>query len=624
MFLVFEITHTLGPEWLGRVFPHTVVVIQIDELPHQILMLVVNTPRRNVLTEPELVIRLAATDLAIENDGSYVRVRKEVSNDVPNVAPRVVNHRGRSSSPTLLDLGIPFKHRTSDHKDVSLGIQGDPGQLAHRDPHTPTFISQSYEEGKTMAKIPLAIDKNYCASWKVFEGIRELLQNAKDADEDGHHMDISHFPRTGRLEITTRNIYVDPSKLLILGKSDKTPGMKRGQFGEGFVLGVLALMRQGFDVKFQNGDMSWSVSFEHPDVGHPFEGNELLTFKSRKVTPTPDFTVEIDGITTEIWAALQKLFLFLEPPKGKDVLEMTEGTLLMAPEHKGKVFSRGIFVHAFEDLACGYDMNNLQLDRDRRMIDTWDLHWKLGHLWQEACRNKPELAAPRVYDMAKADAAEVRQMHYHADAKLLKSVRDRFDEEHGPDAAPVSTMAAARAVEGVGAKPVVVSNTLKELLQKGGLTAESVTSRLEGTVEARFSPWEITGEENEMLARLDTLLPAFAVVTFRGDKLACRLIDNDTVVGVERRLLTGKFKALLTSAVNVEAKRRGIPALDVLLEHMAREAEPPQAAIAGVDFEVCDECGKAIPGATPSLMDAHHHHSCSLHQATSAPSKAES
>jgi hypothetical protein len=471
-----------------------------------------------------------------------------------------------------------------------------------------------------MAKIPLAIDKNYCSSWKVFEGVRELLQNTKDADEDGYPMSINHYPRTSRLEIVNKGIYVDPSKLLILGKSDKAPGQKRGQFGEGFVLGVLALMRQGFDVRFQNGDMSWSVSFEHPDAGHPFEGNELLTFKSRKVTPTPDFTVEIDGVTTEIWDALKKLFLFLEPPKKKDILEMTAGTLLMASEYKGKVFSRGIFVHTFEDLACGYDMNNLQLDRDRRMVDSWDLHYKLGALWQEACKDKPELAAPRVYDMAKADAAEVRQVHYHADAKLLKSVRDRFDEEHGADAAPVSTMAAARAVEGVGAKPVVVSNTLKELLQKGGLTAESVTARLEGTIEARFSPSDLSGDEIAALARLEGLLPEAVVVSFRGDKLACRLIDNDTIVGVERRLLAGKFKALLTSAVNAEAKRRNIPALDMLLEYMAREAEPvftaTASAVAGVDFEVCDECGKAIPGATPTIMDAHHHHSCILHAPT--------
>jgi hypothetical protein len=44
------------------------------------------------------------------------------------------------------------------------------------------------------------------------------------------------------------------------------------------------------------------------------------------------------------------------------------------------VFSRGIFVRTFEDLACGYDMNSLELDRDRNALNEWDLHYKLGKI----------------------------------------------------------------------------------------------------------------------------------------------------------------------------------------------------------------------------------------------------
>jgi hypothetical protein len=462
-----------------------------------------------------------------------------------------------------------------------------------------------------MAKIPLAIDKNYCASWGVFAGIRELLQNAKDADEDGYKMSIDHFPRTARLEITNERIYVDPSKLLILGKSDKMPGQKRGQFGEGFVLGVLALVRKGHDVKFSNGDLSWTISFEQPDVGHPFEGQELLTFKSRKVTVREiNFKIEIDNIPTEVWNELKKLFLFLDPPKTADILEMSQGTLLLKPERKGQVFSRGIFVKTFEDLACGYDMKFLELDRDRNALHEWDLHYKLGHLWQEACSQKPELAAPRVYDMAKIDAAEVRQLKYHADAKLLAHVREKFNEEHGPDAAPVTTIAAAKEAEGVGAKPVVVSNTLQELLDKGGLSAATVAARMEGTIEERFAPNDLSAPERTVVDRLAQFLPEMAVVAFKGTRAACRLINEDKIVGVERKLLAAPFKELLTSALNAEAKRRNVQPLEILLEHVAREPEVP----AETPFEVCDECGKAIPDGEPSMVNMHHHHSCSLYE----------
>jgi len=468
-----------------------------------------------------------------------------------------------------------------------------------------------------MAKIPLAIDKNYCASWSVFEGCREFLQNAKDADEDGYKMTIDHFPRTSRLEISNAQIYVDPAKLLILGKSDKTPGEKRGQFGEGFVLGCLALLRKGHDVKFQNGDLSWSVSFEEPDVGHPFEGQELLTFKSRKISIREvDFKIEIEGITTGIWDALKKLFLFLEPPKPADVVEMSSGTLLLSKDRVGQVFARGIFVRAFSDLSCGYDMKSLKLDRDRRMVDEWDLHYALGNLWQQVCTQKPELAAPRVYEMAKADAAEIRQLKYHADDKLLKSVRDRFEAENGVDASPVTSMRAAKEAESIGAKPVVVSNTLQELLEKGGLSAETIAAKMEGTVEARFAPSDLTLEERETSDRLEQIVASFVVVTFRGTKTACRLIDDGGIVGVERRLLLEPFKKLLTSALAAEAKRRNVFPIDILLEHVAREKETLVSDV--TDHEVCDKCSKAIPGSTPSMVNMHHHHSCSLHTPSNA------
>lgn len=426
-----------------------------------------------------------------------------------------------------------------------------------------------------MSKINLSIDKNYCAAWGAFEGIRELVQNAKDADEDGYTMSIEHFPRSNRLEIVTEKIMVDPAKLLILGKSDKSPGEKRGQFGEGFVLGTLALIRKGHDVKFQNNDLSWTVSFEVAEEGHPFAGHELLTFKSRTLkVREANFKVEVDNITTDIWNALKKLFLFLTPPKASDMVETREGTLLLEEERKGQVFSRGIFVRTFEDLACGYDIKHLDLDRDRKMVDEWQLHYRLGRLWEDANAQQPALFASRIYAMAKAGAAETKQLKYHADEKLLKSIRDQFVEEHGDNAAPVMSMTAAKTAEAAGATPIVVAETLKELLDKGGLSAESVARRIESTVERRLSPHEFTSEEERNIDRIAPLLPEMAIVAFRGTVPTCRLIDDGKRVGVDARLLSGPFKVLLSAAVGVEAQRRNISTTDLLIEYVAG-SEPP-------------------------------------------------
>lgn len=434
-----------------------------------------------------------------------------------------------------------------------------------------------------MAKIPLSIDKNYCADWGVFQGIREILQNAKDADEDGHRMTIEHYPRTARLEITSAKVYVDPAKLLVLGKSDKAPGTKRGQFGEGFVLGCLALMRKGCDVSFRNGDLSWSIAFEEPDAGHPLAGNELLTFRSRQLAAREqDFRIEIENVDEQVWDVLKKLFLFITPPVKAETLETPHGNLLLNPDYLGQIYSRGIFVRKFENLSCGYDMVGLSLDRDRRFVDEWDLHYKLGQIWKDACNTYPSLASPRLYDMAKAGAADVAKAGYYADEKILKDVRARFEKEHGSDAVPVASMAQAKDIEEAGGKPAMVNDVLKELLEKGGLSVETAKKSLDGQIESRFTPYDLKGEEQIALARLLAYVPEFIVVLFKG-KAACRLIDDEKKIGFDRRLLDEPFDKALKALVNNEAKRRKVDPVDILIEHAAQANTQANTAMPAVD-----------------------------------------
>lgn len=433
-----------------------------------------------------------------------------------------------------------------------------------------------------MAKIPLPIDKDYCSGWGVYHGLRELIQNAKDAEEfEGRRMEINHYPRTNRLEIITHGVYVAPASLLVLGKTSKSDGRQRGKFGEGFVLGILALMRRGCEVKFRNGDQSWTVSFESPDVGHPLEGNELLTFKSRELASREvNFQVEIEGISIEAWNIVKSKFLFLDEPKEADKLETPDGTLLLHPDKKGEIYVRGIYVRKFDDLACGYDLHGVQLDRDRQMIDEWQLHYALGKLWTTASGLSPELAAPRVYDMAKSDNADARQLKYHADDKLLASVRERFENEHGKEAVPVSTNAEAHDVQGSGGKPTMVSGVLKDLLEKGGLSVEASKKQLESVVERRWAPAELQcGDEADDVAyaamcRLEEIFPSLVVVTFRGDKLGCHLLDENTVIGVDRRLLSTPFRDVLYLVAVTEARRLGIRPVDVLINHVVTMSAP--------------------------------------------------
>lgn len=422
-----------------------------------------------------------------------------------------------------------------------------------------------------MAKIPLTIDKNYCASWNVFCGIRELLQNAKDADDDGHAMTVEHLPRTNQLVITNANISVDPARLLILGQSNKTPGQQRGQFGEGFVLGTLALLRHGHAVKFTNGALNWNVAFEKADANHPFAGTELLTFTSRKLAyPARDFRITVENITTEVWEALCPLFLFLVSPGEADTVQLHTGTLLLAPMYKGQIFARGIYVRAFPDLEYGYDMQHLALDRDRNALDEWKLHYELGRLWQEACRNNPERMSNLVYHLAKRDAPEVRSLQYHADAKLLQHLQTHFTTEHGTNAVPVNSMSDVRDVEQLGAQPVVASPALTDLLAKGGLSRTSALARQAGVIEVHFRYDELTPAEQAVVTRLTPFAPELAIVAYRGNATECRLIAGDSTVGLNRQLLGAPLRKILTAVLPVEAQRRQVAPVDAWLDGVCR------------------------------------------------------
>lgn len=97
-----------------------------------------------------------------------------------------------------------------------------------------------------MAKIELSITTTYCPDWSSWEGIRELIQNARDAEvQHGATMSVVHRPDTRTLVITNEGVTLSREALLFgntskVGRSDMI-----GHFGEGMKVGILALLRVG-------------------------------------------------------------------------------------------------------------------------------------------------------------------------------------------------------------------------------------------------------------------------------------------------------------------------------------------------------------------------------------------
>lgn len=437
-----------------------------------------------------------------------------------------------------------------------------------------------------MAKIPLTIDPTYCENWGFWEGIRELVQNAKDADEyDGFKMDINPLPRTNKLVVSSEGVVIDPARLLLLGSSSKRDGVQRGKFGEGFVLGILALVRAGHPVTIYNGDEVWRPEIAEPDEGHPFEGSKLLVFNTRKLQSTREaFSVEVECVTPEIWAETKKMFLFLTLPKVHEIVKVGSDTVLLSETYKGHVFSRGIFVNKVPELDAGYDLHDMKLDRDRHLIDEWDLKFKLANLWNRAFEEHPELR-DRIYEMAKEERVELQNAHYYADAKLLKSVHEKFEEEHGAGAVAVTSSSDSRELESLGArKTVVVSKTLSELLKKTSANAEVAKTRLQSAVRKTYAWGELSLDEAKACTRyVDKVTKDYSIVDFNDKTAVCRVIEGN-VIAVSRQFLATP-RALTRQLVVAEAKRRGVNAEEVWLDTFDIQ-DPPREEAAAVDAAI--------------------------------------
>jgi hypothetical protein len=436
-----------------------------------------------------------------------------------------------------------------------------------------------------MAMIPLSIDPSYCSDWGYFNGVRELLQNAKDGEEyDGYKMDVAHFPRTEKLIITNKNVSIEPSTLLLLGKSSKKDGTQRGKFGEGFVLGVLALVRDGFKVTIHNGNEVWRPEIAKPDEGHHFEGSDLLVFSTRKLQSTcEDFSVTIEKVSTQVWEETRKLFLFLVPPKAAEIAKIDGDTVLFNEEYTGKIFSRGIFVCNVEDLECGYDLSNLTLDRDRNVVDQWDLRWALGDLWKRAVAAEPAMNAPRVYRMAKENKAEVKSLVHHADDKLVQALREEFEKEHGQDVVAVSSMADSRELESLGAKTVMVTPTLQGLLDKTGGEVAKARNKLKSTIKDQFAWGMLSTEEQKVCTDwVDRVTPSYTIVSFSDDSVQCRATDDGRLT-IAKWLLSVPHRDMIRAIVTHEAQRRKVPVEEVWLDALGLAVKDPMVSTPSAD-----------------------------------------
>lgn len=353
-------------------------------------------------------------------------------------------------------------------------------------------------------KVPLSIKVDYLPDWGVWEGIRELVQNGKDAEVQLEApLKVTHKNQT--LVIENEGAMMEREALLFGATTKDDRDDLIGRFGEGLKLAMLALVRAGRPIKIRVGSEVWIPTIEKSDG---FKANVLVVDIKGGNEAKKRVRAEIGGVTSVEWDAMRERFLFLSQPNEDERVKVYSGELLLGERFKHKVFVKGIWVQDKPKLSYGYNFKNAKLDRDRKMVESFDMDWTAASIWKEAASTRPDLFEKFIV-MAQNDDDDIRGVELgYVSPDLSDLVAKRFKTQHGDGAVPVSNLAESEKVEHLGAKGVIVPKAFAKLLAPAMGGAEELDRRLREMVTKKYAWVELDEKERQNLLAAIALLAA--------------------------------------------------------------------------------------------------------------------
>lgn len=386
-------------------------------------------------------------------------------------------------------------------------------------------------------KIELSIKTEYLPTWGSFEGIRELIQNGRDAElEFGTPLEVRHQADNNTLVIETTGRTL-PHEALLFGYTTKVgKGELIGKFGEGLKLGTLALVRSGYDVKIRSGAEIWTPTIERSEK---FDADVLVFNIEKGRKPKDRIQIVVYNISKEEWDTMRACFLFLNKRSKEDKfrIDTSYGALLLDEADRGKVFVKGIFVEHDPELKWGYDLTkDVEIDRDRKMINRYDLKWRMALIWKLSMSERQDLINAYL-EMLEKNTADLAGVDEYSASSLPEEVKKqaaaKFTATHGANAVPVESLADSKEVEHLGRKGILTPyKPLKAVLETIFGNTEKIKLDLRNEVVRHYSWSDLTIEERSNLES------AIALV----NKVEPIALDTIDVVDFRSEDTVGMFK----------------------------------------------------------------------------------
>lgn len=317
-----------------------------------------------------------------------------------------------------------------------------------------------------MPKYELSITKDYAPDWTVVDSIRELFQNALDQQIVRTDNPMFWSYENGVFKVGNAKSVL-ATKSLLLGASTKSDDDETiGKFGEGYKIATLVLTRLGKKVKFYNYGARelWSADFNYSKK----YGTELLMFNVDKKfpwtsIPDNDLTIEVEGITEDEMQNIIESNLHMQEYKK---ISATHGEVLLDEKHRGKMFVNGLYISEVQKFHYGYNFkpSRVKLDRDRKLIEEFDLKWTTSQLWSSSKDEEMVKLASELVLKSAPDVSYIVSASYSSVNDVSRTVANEFVEEYGALAVPVSTQQEADSVPKTH-KPIIVSENVASMVR---------------------------------------------------------------------------------------------------------------------------------------------------------------
>lgn len=321
-----------------------------------------------------------------------------------------------------------------------------------------------------MPRFELTLSPDYVKDWGIREATRELFQNALDQQtiDPSNKMSWNYNVEDRCLIISSHNSTI-PRSSLLLGNSTKSDNNQTiGKFGEGYKLALLVLTRLGHKVTVYNygAKEKWVPKI----INSKRYSSKLLVIDIEryifKSVPDNNLSFVIEDIEISHMTEIREATLFMY--ELYESYKAPKGEILLDKKHKGRVFVNGLFVCSCNDKTIRYGYNvkpeQLNLDRDRSLIDSFNLTWLTSEIWG----SYPNISM--VSDLVDRNVPDVKYINnFNAGGKELSDMTfERFRMSNDPSCIPVSDQVQYNKIkkDHPGLTPIYVSTSKYSIMSR--------------------------------------------------------------------------------------------------------------------------------------------------------------